>query len=128
MSMDEASLMALIARRDSDRVELTIATKDTVKFSEAVCAFANDLPQHNGPGYLIIGVDDAGRIAGIDVTDELLRNLAALRTDGNIQPLPTIAVEKVTTAQGDVAVVTGCSLLVPSGPSADRSRAELQRC
>jgi ATP-dependent DNA helicase RecG len=104
--MTEYELRALIADHEADRVEFTISTIDTHKFSEAVCAFANDLPNHGQPGYLIIGIDNSGKIAGAQITDELLRNLAALRSDGNIQPLPDIAVEKVATTEGDIAMVT----------------------
>lgn len=103
--MTEEELRALIANHEADRVELTISTGDTQKFSEAVCAFANDLPNHGKPGYLIVGIDNAGKMAGIQVTDELLRNLAALRSDGNIQPLPDITVEKIVTPEGEVAVL-----------------------
>lgn len=104
--MTEQELSDLIAHHEADRVELTISTKDTDKFSEAVCAFANDLPNHGRPGYLVVGVDDKGRFAGLTVTDELLRNLGGLRDDGNIQPLPTLTVEKYVTAKGEVAIVT----------------------
>ncbi len=111
--MTEAELRALIARHESDRVELTTATKDTEKFAEAVCAFANDLPGHGHPGFLVVGVDDGGRIAGLRISDELLRSLAALRTDGNIQPLPALTVEKVATAEGEVAVLSAFPSLMP---------------
>ncbi|MFO1205450.1 MAG: ATP-binding protein [Burkholderiales bacterium] len=103
--MTEQELRELIACHDADRVEFTVSTRDTDKFSEAVCAFANDLPNHNRPGYLVVGVDDSGRFAGLDVTDQLLRSLGGLRDDGNIQPLPSITVEKVSTPEGNVAVV-----------------------
>jgi ATP-dependent DNA helicase RecG len=36
---------------------------------------------------------------------KLLQNLAALRSNGNIQPLPAIAVAKFEFPDGDVAVV-----------------------
>ena len=104
--LTEVELLALLANHEADRVEFTVSTKDTDKFSEAVCAFANDLPSHGRPGYLVIGVDDRGNFAGLQVSDELLRNLGALRADGRIQPLPDIAVEKLSTARGEVAVVT----------------------
>jgi ATP-dependent DNA helicase RecG len=104
--MTENELFDLIKDHEADRVELTTSTKDTSKFSEAVCAFSNDLPNHGRPGVLIIGVDDAGNFSGISVTDELLRNLAGLRDDGNVQPLPSIRVERYATSKGEVAVVT----------------------
>jgi ATP-dependent DNA helicase RecG len=104
--MNEQELRALIANHEADHVEFTVSTTNTDKFSEAVCAFANDLPGHGEPGYLVIGVDDSGQFAGIPVTDELLRNLGALRDAGNIQPLPSLTVEKVATSDGEAAVVT----------------------
>lgn len=104
--MTEQELYDLIAERETDRVELTVSTGDTDKFAEAVCAFANDLPNHRKPGYLIVGIRDNGRFGGIQVTDELLRNLGALRDAGNIQPLPAIVVERLATKDGQVAVVT----------------------
>lgn len=104
--MTEAELRALIATHEADRVEFTTSTTDTEKFSEAVCAFANDLPHHGKPGVLIVGVDDKGRFASLTISDALLRNLGGLRDDGNIQPLPAISVEKLVTAAGEVAVVT----------------------
>jgi ATP-dependent DNA helicase RecG len=104
--MNEQELRALIANHEADRVELTISTTNTDKFSEAVCAFANDLPGHAQPGYLVVGVNDSGAFTGTQVTDELLRNLGSLRDAGNIQPLPALTVEKVVTTDGDAAVVT----------------------
>ena len=40
------ALRALIADHESDRVELTVSTTNTDKFGEAICAFANDFPNH----------------------------------------------------------------------------------
>src|ERR1035437_2987339 len=111
--MDEHELRQLIAAHEADRVELTVSTKDTDKFAEAVCAFANDLPATGLPGYLVIGVEDRGAIKGLKVSDELLRNLAGLRDDGNIQPLPSLTVEKVTTTDGEVAVVKVLPSMLP---------------
>jgi ATP-dependent DNA helicase RecG len=111
--MTEQELRDLIAQHEADQVEFTISIQDTDKFSEAVCAFANDLPNHNRPGYLILGVRNDGTIAGLSVTDQLLRNLGGLRDDGNIQPLPSITVERLTTTEGDVAIVKVLPSLLP---------------
>jgi ATP-dependent DNA helicase RecG len=111
--MTEQELRALIANHEADRMEFTVSTKDTDKFSTAVCAFANDLPNHCQPGYLVVGVSDSGVVAGLDITDELLRNLAKLRDDGNIQPLPALTVEKIVGTEGAVAVVTVQPALLP---------------
>lgn len=58
------------------------------------------------PGYLFIGVADDGRVKGLNVTDELLKNVAAIRTDGKIQPQSSMAVEKVSMDEGDIENTT----------------------
>jgi ATP-dependent DNA helicase RecG len=90
---------------ENSHIERTISTDDTSKFAKAVCAFANDLPNTGKPGYLMIGAFDDGKLSGLKVTDELLRNLAGLRSDGNIQPKPALMVERVSFPEGDIAVV-----------------------
>jgi ATP-dependent DNA helicase RecG len=97
-------LLALMADLESDRVERTRATRDTDKFSIAGCAFANDMPGHGKPGYLLVGVEDDGKPSGLQVTDDLLQRLAALRSDGNILPMPTLHVARFALDGGDVAV------------------------
>lgn len=101
----QEELTALMADLESDRIERTESTNKTDKFCQAVCAFANDLPNHKQPGYLVIGVDKDGKPTGIEITEQLLEKLGALRSDGNIQPLPVIHVAKMSLNGGDVAVV-----------------------
>jgi ATP-dependent DNA helicase RecG len=103
--LTETELLTLLTNLESDRVERTVSTKDREKFAEAVCAFANDMPGHRTPGYLLIGVDDDGQPSGIDVTDALLQQLAGLRSDGNILPIPAISVAKFVLNGAAVAVV-----------------------
>ena len=103
--IQENELISLLAEGEADRIERTTSIKDTDKFSEAVTAFANDLPNHGLPGYLVIGVNDDGSPSGLEVTDQLLQNLGGLRSDGNIQPLPSLNVAKFSLPGGDVAVV-----------------------
>jgi ATP-dependent DNA helicase RecG len=101
----EEEFKRLLAAGESDRVEFTTSTRDADKFAEAVTAFANDLPNHRLPGYLFVGVNDDGTLSGLEVTDELLRNLAALRSDGNILPQPSLNEYKLRLTGGEVAVV-----------------------
>lgn len=57
---------ALLEDTEADNVERTVSTNKTDKFCEAICAFANDMPGHGSPGYLLIGADDrTGAITGI---------------------------------------------------------------
>jgi ATP-dependent DNA helicase RecG len=46
-------LSRLPAEGEADRIERTISVTNTDKFSEAVTAFANDMPNHRLPGYLV---------------------------------------------------------------------------
>jgi ATP-dependent DNA helicase RecG len=103
--LTEDRLMQLLSDLESDRIERTISTNNTDKFSEAICTFANDLPNHREPGYLLIGVRDNGDLSGLGVTDELLRNLGGIRSDGNVLPQPLMNVAKFSLDRGDVAVV-----------------------
>jgi len=98
-------IQAMLLDLENDRIERTISTTNTDKFGQAICAFANDLPNHKAPGYLFLGVLDDGKVQGLNVTDDLLKNIAAIRTDGNIQPQPSMVVEKVSLPEGDVVMV-----------------------
>jgi len=61
ITKDEVKVM--LSDLESDRVERTVSTTKTDKYCEAVCAFANDFPQHRKPGYLIIGAHDDGEFS-----------------------------------------------------------------
>lgn len=103
--IDERELRELLSDLESDRVERTTSTKNTDKFCEAICAFANDLPGSGLPGYLIVGVTDSGKIEGVKVTDELLQQFSNYADSGQIVPLPSLTVEKMSTSDGDLVVV-----------------------
>ena len=103
--LSNEEIRTLLMDLESDRVERTISTTNTDKFGQAICAFANDLPNNRKPGYLFLGVNDDGSIHPIDVTDELLKNVAAIRTDGNIQPQPSMVVEKISFPEGNIVAV-----------------------
>ena len=92
---------------ESDLVERKESLKGDAptKIREAVCAFANDLPDHRRPGVVFVGLRDNGTPSGLAITDELLRALADIKGDGNIVPPPTLTVEKRNLAGTDVAVV-----------------------
>jgi len=97
-------ILELLKSTESYRVERTISTGNMDKFCEAICAFANDMPASRKNGYLIIGANDDGSIAGMKVDDALLKKIAGIRSDGNILPLPTMSVERFTFPEGDLLV------------------------
>ena len=55
---------------------------------------------------MFLGARDDGSPSGLAVTDELLRQLADIKTDGNIVPPPTLTVTKHTLRGQEMAVVT----------------------
>lgn len=112
MRLDDAELEALLADLESDRAERKESLSDKQRIRQAICAFANDLPGHGLPGVLFVGArDDA--CAALAITDELLRNLADIRDDGGILPLPSMSVEKRTFRGCEMAVVTVQPALAP---------------
>jgi ATP-dependent DNA helicase RecG len=101
-------LEALLVNIESDIVERKESWKGDAptKSRQAVCAFANDLPNNNKLGVLFIGAKDKdGSPSGISITDELLRTIADMKTDGNILPLPVLTVEKRILKGSEYAVV-----------------------
>lgn len=101
-------LAAMMADLESELVERkeSLRGDSPVKIRQAVCAFANDLPDHRRPGVVIVGARDNGEPAGTAITDSLLLQLSDIKTDGNTLPPPTMTVEPRTLAGVRVAVVT----------------------
>lgn len=95
----------LLPQLEQDRVEKTISRNDADKFGEAICSFANDLPHHGQPGYLIIGAHDDGSRAGMKIDEHQLQTLMAFRTDGRIVPPPALAVARFIYPDGEIALV-----------------------
>ncbi len=104
--MDDSELEVLLFNGEADRIERKSSLSDRSAIRQAICAFAKDLPNYQKPGVVFIGVNDGdGSCAHLPVTDELLRTLADMRSDGNILPFPTLTVQKRTLAGCELAVV-----------------------
>ena len=105
--LTDEELEELLADSESDAVERKESFRGETpkKARQAVCAFANDLPNRKEPGVLFIGVKDDGTPSDEPITDELLRKLAEMKVDGNILPLPVMTVEKRRLYGREVAVV-----------------------
>ena len=52
-----------------------------------------------------MGARPDGLASGKPITDQLLQNLGALRSDGNIQPMPSLVVQRHALGGGEMAVV-----------------------
>jgi ATP-dependent DNA helicase RecG len=106
-SYTDTELEAMLADLESDLVERKESFRGDAPNAvrEAVCAFANDLPNYRRPGVAFIGATDDGRPSGLAVTDELLRQIADVKTDGNIVPPPSTTVGRLVLRGGEVAVI-----------------------
>ena len=100
-------LEQMLTDLESDLVERKESLRGdaATKIRQAVCDFANDLPDHQRPGVVFVGADDAGNPTGVAVTDRLLLQLADIKTDGNIVPPPSITVAQRILKGIPVAVV-----------------------
>lgn len=107
-NLDSDAWMQLLREGESDRVEFkqSLGGDAPNRIREAICAFANDLPNHRLPGYVFVGVEDDGVPSSLSVTDELLRQLADMKTDGKTLPPPSLTVERRSIGGKDVAIVT----------------------
>lgn len=104
----DEQLEQMLTDLESDLVERkeSLGGDAPAKARQAVCAFANDLPDHRQAGVVLIGARDDGAPSGLAVTDELLRQIADFKSDGNIVPPPTLTVEKRLLSGAEMAVVT----------------------
>ncbi len=102
---DDHELNDLIAGGESDRVEFKASARDLDKIRQAICAFANDLPNHGAPGFIFIGLNDDGTCSDLAIDDQLLQTLGGLSKDGKTLPFPTLYVEKRMSRDCEIAVV-----------------------
>ena len=110
MRYSDNELAELLSDTESDLAERKESWSGDApeKSRQAVCAFANDLPEHRKAGVLFVGAKDDGTPIGFGGkdADELLRTLADMKKDGQILPPPTLIVEKRRVKGVEVAVVT----------------------
>ncbi len=100
-------LVRLLHDTESELCERKESFKGDVpkKARQAICAFCNDLSNHNKAGVLIIGAKDDGSPSHLMIDDALLLNIANMKTDGNILPVPTMSVEKRVLDGAEMVVV-----------------------
>jgi ATP-dependent DNA helicase RecG len=102
-------LLRLLADLESDQVERKESMRSggdaKDRICQAICAYANDLPDHRSTGVIFVGATDDGRPAGLSITDRLLLELADLRSQGRILPPPIMQVRTLDVDGQRVAVV-----------------------
>ena len=96
-------LLQMLSDTETYNIERTESTGNMDKFCQAICTFSNDMSRGKN-SYLIIDAKYNGELAGLQLDDKLLLQIANIRTDGNILPQPTMTVEKFHFDEGDVLV------------------------
>jgi ATP-dependent DNA helicase RecG len=95
----------LLSDMESDLIERTISVREN-KLGPAVCALSNDFPNHKKPGYILLGVNDDGKLAGMTWTDDELQAIGNVKTNGNVLPQPSMVVSPVFKFEdGEVVVI-----------------------
>ncbi len=102
--LSDDDLRRLVRTGEADHVERTVSINDRRKFGEAICAFANDLPDRRRIGVLFVGVKDNGDCANVAIEEQLLQTLMGFRTDGTILPPPLMTVRRL--------VLDGCTMAI----------------
>lgn len=103
--MDDHELQILLSDLESDRADRKASISDNKKIRSTICAFANDLPDNRKPGVLFIGANDDGTCASLPITDDLLKKLSDIRSDGSTMPFPSMDIQKRTINGCEMAVV-----------------------
>ena len=80
-NLTQEEVRFLIFNMESDFIERTISIKED-KLALLICALSNDFPNHNQVGYILLGVNDNGTIAGKHWTDKDLQAIGNIRSNG----------------------------------------------
>ncbi len=67
--MNDHELEMLLNELESELVERKASISDRSKIRRALCAFANDLANHQQAGEIFVGVQDNGECANLEITD-----------------------------------------------------------
>jgi ATP-dependent DNA helicase RecG len=102
---NDAEIEVLFRTNESDLVERKRSTNLKEEILEAICAFANDLPDHQRAGVIFIGVNDDGTCANQTFSEKTLREVVNWRNEGKIQPIPSIVVDRRTIDRCPVIVI-----------------------
>ncbi len=90
---NDAELEVLFRAAENDLVERKRSTNLKEAILEAICAFANDLPDHQKAGVIFIGVNDDGSCAKRTFSEKSVRDVVNWRNEGRVQPIPSIIVD-----------------------------------
>jgi len=101
----EDKVKELLTDMESDWIERTTSIRED-KLGPAICAYSNDFPNHKHSGYILLGVKDDGKLAGMAWTDEQLQTIGNIKSNGKVLPQPSLVVSPVFKfSEGEVVVI-----------------------
>ncbi len=90
----------------------SFAAKDRI--CQTVCAFANDIANAGRSGIIWLGIKNDGSIVGVDANDDFLQKIDQIKSEGSIQPLPSLTIRTLPVdGKTVVAIVVSISSLPP---------------
>jgi len=113
--MDLATLKQIIANGESGRLELEWSTAELRRAGEALGAFLDD-----EGGQVVIGVGPGGKIDGQQVSDNTMREVAAVL--GRFEPPARIELARVDVGERRSAIVPGAPSTREHAPIISRGR------
>jgi ATP-dependent DNA helicase RecG len=114
--MNLTALQSLIARGESETLELKRSTAELKRAGETLCAFLN-----GDGGRVLMGVSPDGKLVGQEVTDMTLRDVAAML--GRFEPPARVELSRVDVRDGRQVLVLEAAPSRRSRPSSlNRSR------
>lgn len=105
MKYNDAEIGVLFRTKESDLLERKRSTNLKEEILEAICAFANDLPDHQKAGIIFVGVNDDGSCAKQTFSEKSVRDIANWRNEGRVQPIPSIIVDSRTVDDCPIIVI-----------------------
>jgi ATP-dependent DNA helicase RecG len=97
--------IAAALQSESERVEWKESAKDASAMLRAVCAVANDLGGSRKAGYVLLGVDDSGRVVGEDTSDEAIQRITSRLHSTKILPHPSCSISVETSASNSFLAI-----------------------
>lgn len=90
--MTDPDLRSVLGSQERTNLEFKqdLSNRDGIR--KAICALSNDLGRQ-GMGHLLIGVDKRGNPTGVDTSDDVLLQVANIRNEAKILPLPVLTVD-----------------------------------
>jgi ATP-dependent DNA helicase RecG len=107
--MNLTALQSLIARGESETLELKRSTAELKRAGETLCAFLN-----GDGGRVLMGVSPDGKLVGQEVTDMTLRDVAAML--GRFEPPARVELSRVDVRDGRQVLVLEAAPSRPFAP------------